>query len=254
MLSNVQTITALMLREMATRYGRSPGGYLWAVIEPVAMIALLSIIFSLFLRSPPIGDSFAMFYATGFIPFFLFNDVAASTGNSVNFNRPLMHFPVVTPLDSVFARFVLSTLTLIVVSVVVLGALVLWSGQSIRVNFVSLGASIGSAALLGLGIGATNAYLFSFYPVWRSIWGIASRPLVIISGVFFTFETMPAGVKAYLWYNPLIHVIGEARVAFFYGYEGEYVNLYYACGIGIGAFVFGAFMLMRGRSRILENA
>ena len=30
-----RTISALIMREMQTTYGRSPGGYLWAVLEPV---------------------------------------------------------------------------------------------------------------------------------------------------------------------------------------------------------------------------
>ena len=32
-----RVFAALMLREMITRYGRSFGGYLWAVIEPMAV-------------------------------------------------------------------------------------------------------------------------------------------------------------------------------------------------------------------------
>jgi hypothetical protein len=51
-LASFRTITALILREMATTYGRSPGGYLWAVLEPVAGVALLSLVFSLALRNP----------------------------------------------------------------------------------------------------------------------------------------------------------------------------------------------------------
>ncbi|MEL6475009.1 MAG: sugar ABC transporter permease, partial [Pseudomonadota bacterium] len=30
--ASLRSIIALMLREMATSYGRSPGGYLWAVL------------------------------------------------------------------------------------------------------------------------------------------------------------------------------------------------------------------------------
>ena len=37
-----RTILALMLREMSARYGRSPGGYLWALLEPLGAILILS--------------------------------------------------------------------------------------------------------------------------------------------------------------------------------------------------------------------
>ena len=32
-----------MLREMGSTYGRSPGGYLWVIAEPIGVIAVLSI-------------------------------------------------------------------------------------------------------------------------------------------------------------------------------------------------------------------
>lgn len=48
-----RTVMALVLREMSSRYGRSPGGYIWAVLEPVGTILILSIAFSFMLRSPP---------------------------------------------------------------------------------------------------------------------------------------------------------------------------------------------------------
>ena len=57
---------ALIIREMATTYGTSPGGYLWALLEPVAGIALLTFVFTLALDTPPLGQNFAFFYASGY--------------------------------------------------------------------------------------------------------------------------------------------------------------------------------------------
>ena len=43
----LRTVTALILREMVTTYGRNPGGYAWAVMEPAMGTVLISFIFSL---------------------------------------------------------------------------------------------------------------------------------------------------------------------------------------------------------------
>ena len=40
-----RTVVALMLREIATTYGRSPGGYVWALADPILGIALLTLVF-----------------------------------------------------------------------------------------------------------------------------------------------------------------------------------------------------------------
>ena len=59
--ASLRAIGALILREMSTSNGRSPGGYLWAVLEPAGGIALLSLVFAAAFRNPPIGISFPMF-------------------------------------------------------------------------------------------------------------------------------------------------------------------------------------------------
>jgi len=106
-----RTISALVLREMATSYGRSPGGYLWAVAEPVAGIALLTFIFSLGFQAPPIGSNFALFYASGLVPFLVYADVSTKVSQSINFSAPLLTYPRVTLADAVLARALLNTAT-----------------------------------------------------------------------------------------------------------------------------------------------
>ena len=61
---------------MGPKFGRSAGGYFWALAEPLGGILLLSIAFSLALRTPPLGTSFMLFYATGVIPLYMFNTMA----------------------------------------------------------------------------------------------------------------------------------------------------------------------------------
>ena len=60
-LATPRTILALILREMSSTHGKSPGGYLWMVLEPALGIALLSAIFSLGFRSPRLGTNFPIF-------------------------------------------------------------------------------------------------------------------------------------------------------------------------------------------------
>ena len=70
--SGPRTLGAMMLREMATTHGRSWGGYLWTIIDPIGGILMMTLVFSMVLRSPPIGTNFVIFYATGYVPFSYF--------------------------------------------------------------------------------------------------------------------------------------------------------------------------------------
>ena len=109
--ASFRAIGALILREMATTHGRSPGGYLWAVLEPVAGIALLTLIFSLAFRTPALGSNFALFYATGLVPLTFFTVITGRVGSAVNYSRPLLVYSTVTFLDAILARFLLNGLT-----------------------------------------------------------------------------------------------------------------------------------------------
>ena len=116
--SHLRIVSAFIIREIATRYGRSPGGYIWALLEPLAFIAMMSMLMSAFGRLPSMGDSFPLFYATGFLAFNMYKSMEAYLASSISANKPLMSYPNVAPIDSVIARFILQGATSIVVTCV----------------------------------------------------------------------------------------------------------------------------------------
>ena len=250
----VRVITALMIREMTTRYGRSFGGYFWAIAEPVGMIALLSIAFSAFLRTPPLGHSFLVFYSAGYLPFTFYATINAMTSAAVASNRPLMKYPMVSPMDTVLARAALQTLTMIVVTVVILFGLTYLQDQPITIALDKFILSILAAITLGLGGGTLNVVLFAFFPIYRNIWAIVSRPLFIVSGIFYTLESMPSEVQSILILNPLVHVVGESHKAFFPVYDGDFVRLEYPFGLGLFFLLLGGALMLRHRGFIIENS
>lgn len=243
-----------MVREMTTRYGRSWGGYFWAVAEPVGMIAILSLAFSQFLRTPPIGQSFILFYASGYVPFHFYAVISNQVSTAVAFNKSLLSFPMVTPLDTVLSRALLAFLTMIVVAFVVFVGVSYLVDETVTISLTHLLMSVLAATVLGTGIGTLNTVLFAYVPSWRNIWAIINRPLFIISGIFFTFESMPDSIQAILWWNPLIHVVGEARIAFYPVYDADYVLLAYPVALGVFCFLLGGALLSRNRTYVVENS
>lgn len=243
-----------MVREMITRYGRSWGGYFWAIAEPVGMIAMLSLAFSQFLKTPPLGSNFAIFYASGYIPFSYYMTINSMTSSAVSSNRPLMTFPMVTPLDAVMARGALQFLTMIVVTVVILLGIGAITGERISISLWEFMLACVAGSILGFGGGTLNVVLFSFFPVYKNVWSIISRPLFIVSGIFYTVESMPVGIQSILLLNPLVHVTGLSHKAFFPIYDGDFVNIWYPIGLGVSMFLLGSALMIRHRSFIIENS
>ncbi|MDJ1008509.1 MAG: ABC transporter permease [Paracoccaceae bacterium] len=245
--------TALMLREMVTSYGRSPGGYLWAVLEPVAAIALLSIVFAAAFQSPSLGRSFPLFYASGFLPFLMFNDLVNRLASALRFSRPLLAYPAVTFLDALLARFLLNLGTHIIVALLVIGGILMLFETATVLRPGPLALGLAMTAALAFGIGVFNCFMLSAFPVWDRLWQIVSRPLFVISGIFFLLEDVPQPFRDWLWFNPLIHITGEVRRGVYATYEPGWVSPIYVFALSLVAAVLGLMLLRRHYKELLER-
>nr|WP_268874321.1 ABC transporter permease [Tropicimonas marinistellae] len=244
-----------MMREMQTTYGRSPGGYLWAILEPVGAIAMFTFVISvgLKIRTPSLGSNFALFYATGFLPFSLALSTAMKVAKSLQYSRALLQYPGVQFTDAIIARFLLNFLThFMVFCIIITGIHVIFNLTTIR-DFTAIAASLFLSGFLGLGIGTLNSFLFSISPLWTSAWSILTRPLLLISCVLYVFDEVPQQYQDQVLYNPLIHVIGLMRRGFYATYDAHYASPLYVMGVGLACLVLGLVLLYRYHRDILNR-
>jgi len=250
---SLRAVIALMLREMATSYGRSPGGYLWAIVEPAFGIAILSMVFSAFVRTPALGISFPMFYATGMLPFLLYSSVQGKVAGGLTYSRPLLAYPTVTYFDSLIARFLLEMMTKLLVGYVVFTTILLLFETRTHLDFLTIIKAYSLAAILALGIGTLNCFLFIRLPVYQRAWAILTTPLFILSGIFFTFDMVPTEYQPYVWYNPLIHIVGIMRSGFYGTYSADYVSVPYVLGVALTCLALGLLLLRRYHRDLLNQ-
>lgn len=247
-----RTVGALVLREMSTTYGRTSFGYLWAILEPAAGILLLTIVFSLALRSPGLGTNFPLYYASGLLPFMAYMDISAKVSHSLRFSKPLMSFPAVTYMDALLGRLVLNGLTQFMVVCLVLALIVQAYQLDVSFNYAEVAGGLCLAIYLGFSFGAINCFLFERFPSWERIWGIAMRPMFFISCIFFLFESVPPPFNDILWFNPLVHITGLVRRGIYASYPATYVSVLYVVGLASVLLVLGL-LLLRKHHRDLLN-
>ena len=251
--TTLRCISALLLREMATNNAQSFGGVAWAVVQPVAAIGMLTLIFSAGFRSPPIGDVFALFYASGMLPFQTYGQISGRVSGTVSNGRRLLKYPRITILDLMIARLLFATLVQIFVSVVIFTAILSFWDTKTALELPRLAHAYLMAIAFGVGVGSVNAYFFALFPTWRTIWGILTTPLFLISCIFFPFEVVPAPFDYWLWFNPLVHIVGEARGGFYPGYNDHYVTPLYVWSVSGGLLVVGLVLLGQGRARLMTR-
>lgn len=249
---SVRSVTALMLREMAVSHGRLWGGYLWAILEPAAGIALLSILFSFAFHAPPLGNSFPVFYASALLPYTLYVQMNVKLMQSLWFSKPLLQHRTISFIDAIFSRAILTVMTQFVVFAAVIGMILILFEPRVTLQFQIIALSLCMAAMLGLGVGVLNCLLSSVFPAWQRIWGILHRPMFLISGIFFVFEAIPGIYRDILWFNPLIHIVGIMRRGFYPTYDASYAEPLYVLGVGLVCLVVGLFFLRAKHRDILS--
>lgn len=246
-----RVIVALILREMSSTYGRKPGGYVWAILEPLTTIVILAVVFSIFLRAPSLGTNFVLFYASGVLTIRVYQQIAAKLMASIPYNKPLLTYPRVTMIDSMIARTVLSFLTQIMVSAIVMVGIFATQRINEHMNFSPILAGLGLCVLLAVGVGSLNAFLVVRFPVWLTVWGIVTRPLALLSGLFYIYEDLPTLAQKIIWFNPLIHVTGMVRAGVYSTYDPSYVSVPYVLAWGIIPLIFGLLLILRHGRNLL---
>ena len=223
-----RVVRALMLREVRTLYGRHRLGYLWAFFEPLLHMSFWFVLFIFIRRAPSVYDmSPLLFLATGLIPFFCFRNVGAFVQSAISSNSALLQFPPVKQFDTIIARFLLKSATMLVVGAGIFGVMIFtgvadWPSDPMQVLLATL-----AMLFFGLGFGTANSMITVIYPVYSKIIGVVNRILYFTSGLFFIPENFPPVVLKYLSWNPILNGVGLFRSGWSSLYESQIASWHY---------------------------
>ena len=254
----LDTQYALLFRELKTRFGAKRLGYFWAIAEPAGQVLLISILFMMIGRNSLTGVSVMVFMLTGFLPYGMFRKMLSSTGAAVTANKGLLGYRQVSPMDAVAVRFTIEFATSVCVYVILL-AIFGWLGIEILSHLqidvipdrlLEVFCSFLLLALLGSGIGLIIAVGTSYWADLQNIVSIALRPMIFISGVFYTITAIPERYWYLLTWNPVLHAIELGRDAFFDTYSTPVGSWWYLGGCTFGFLTIGLMMYRVSRNRL----
>ncbi len=212
-------VFALIVRELNARFGRFRLGYAWAILEPLALITILSCIRLAIGRSDLAGLPYPVFFASGIMPFLLFQHIVQTCLMSVEANQSLFNYQRVKPSDTVVSRVIIETVitlasgALIFTSMYLAGLVFTWNNTLEFLAAASLCVLFASG--LGLGLSVIG-------PLWqesKKIVPVIIRPFFFISGIFFAAGDIPEPYRSYLLWNPLLHVTELIRSSMFAEYQ-----------------------------------
>lgn len=212
-------IFALFIRELKTRFGNYKGGFIWMLIEPLAHVTIMSLIFTYVRHRQLLGIDIPVFIVTGIVPFLLFKNIALRVMDGVDANRGLFSFRQIKPMDAFIARALLDGILSISVFAILLVAMS-WLGMDVPfkdpLTVILIFAVMVPA---GMGLGMIFCVTTHYMPEAKTLIRLLFMPLYLFSGVIFPVASLPQKYIDLLLWNPLLHAVETLRGAFFDHYH-----------------------------------
>lgn len=229
-----RVVSALVLRELRTRFGQHQLGYLWAVIMPLAIVVLLTTAHLAIGRRAAHGASLEVLLLSGMIAWLTFADARAYAATAYQGNRPLLVYPMVHVLDIVTARALLELATKFGVLAALITLYWAWGVDVAMEDPLAVIGIMTAMCLGGAALGHIGGCIQVFLPSFRFFMGVLHRVLFLTSGALFLLSDIPAHWREVLLLNPLAHLIDFMRGAWLLEYSPLYADFSYVAGWAAG--------------------
>jgi capsular polysaccharide transport system permease protein len=244
-------IYALLLRELASRFGKSRGGFMWVLFEPIAHLLVPMFIFGFIRQSLMPGIEFPVFLVYGFLPFLLFKAICLQIVDGVNAGQGLLSYRQVLLMDVFVAKAMAHCVIQAIVFSIVLTGLALLGYHVLPPRPVEFAAVLAIATLLAFGLGVVFAAIASLIPDARPVIHVMFMPLYFMSGILFPISRFSDEWVRWLALNPVLHLVEATRLMAVDGYHPmRYLNIGYPLALALLTTVIG---LMLYRLRYLAR-
>ena len=248
-------VFSLLIRESKTRFGKHKAGLIWALLEPIAHITFLSLIFGFIMERTVPAIPYPMFLLLGYVPYGLFTRLISSNLTCFEANQGLLVHQKVKPTDALLARILLETMinsvSFVIFMVVAMFLLEEKPDFSRPLELVGAGLTI---ILMGSGLGILCSVLGWKHKDLQRVVPLVLRPLIFVSCVIYPLQIVPTKYQDVLLKNPLVHVIETFRVTAYPAYRTtDQISLVYPLLCGV-VFLWLGMAYYRANSSALYDA
>lgn len=243
---------AVMSRELRVRHASSPIGVFSAVLEPLGQLLVLTAIFTFIrFRHPAIGDSIILFLMTGIFTLSCFRGGISGAERVFGRMKKSLAIPEISPLDLMIAGAFINFLVVAALFYGVTIFFILVYNENVPQNVLLPMVPMLGVMLMGVGIAGINMTIKIWFPFWGTIFGLLMGPINIVSGMFFTADTVPPQMLFYLKWNPLFHATEACRQWYFPAYDSPIFDPTYFASWVFGFLFVGVFCERVFRYRLL---
>ena len=207
-------IKQMFVRDLKLRYERSVFGFAWTLLNPVAMLVVYTVFFSLIVR---LGvPRYPIFLLSGLLAWNFI--IRGMTGvSAVIWHNGYLINQVRFPHESLIISGMLSLLVDFVFELVVLILVLVVLGMSLSPAIGFLPVAVFILLIFGLGVSLFFAVWMSLYKDTEYIVGIAALAWLYMTPVFYPISLIPQKYLGIYKLNPMVHMLNLFREPIYSG-------------------------------------
>jgi lipopolysaccharide transport system permease protein len=241
----------LTRREVKGRYSQSLFGAGWAIAQPLATMAVFTLVFARLGQMPSGGAPYPLFAFAALVPWFFFsNSVMSGTMSLVTYRNIVTktYFPrEIVPLAQVGSRLV----DLGVSSTLFVGLLFYYN-----VGFGPWLFMVPPLLLLlllfTLGVTFATSAINVFYRDVNPVVQIGLQLWLYLTPVAYPLSAVPERYRAFFLANPLTGVVEGLRAVLVFGHEPDWQVLRISTALIVGIFI-GAVILFKSTDKFFAD-
>jgi ABC-type polysaccharide/polyol phosphate export permease len=211
-----ELIWALALKELKIRYKRSVLGFLWALLNPMLLMLVLTLVFSTVMPIKIPQGHYAIFLLSVLLPYTFFSQSLTYAVESIVGNGDLIKKVSVAKLVFPVAA-VVSNMINFLLSLIPLALITIAMGHPFHWTWIYLPVPLLALTIFTLGATFLFAVANVYYRDVAHILQILLQILFYVTPIIYSLDQFPVRYQWIFKLNPLIYFMNGFRLSVYYG-------------------------------------
>lgn len=243
-------ISALMMREIVTRFGREGFGFLWLIGEPLLFCLGVLVLWSIIKPEYEHGIRVGPFVMTGYMCLLLLRHQISYAQGAIQGNVGLLFHKQIAIVHLFLSRYILEFLGATAAFIVVYIVLIFLGQISLPKDILLLYAGWMVLALNSIGLATVLAALAIRWEFMERIVPLLTYMLIPLSGAFFMVAWLPPHFREIYLLVPIPHGIEMVRGGVFGPFVETHYHAAYALAWAAVMNFVGLILLADARDRV----
>jgi len=243
------TIVYFAISELKLKYRGTVLGFLWTVIEPLAQLLVLYVVFTAIRIA---DEEFVVYLFTGLIMLHFFNRSSVAGLNSIairksillSLNVPKLIFPISQMLTNIY---------ILAIEIVIFFMFLFSFGTNITMTIFIYPIIIALLMIFTLGVSLILAVIRTYFKDIQAIWAIVAMALLFITPIFWKISAMPPEVARIFLLNPLALLIESAHRVVLWDTIPVFEEFAYMIISSFAVLILGWLLFLKIEKRMVEK-